>query len=178
VSSVTSGSSGGGGGGENIEMQALVAFQTIISELGQAAADGAASSHCLKKEEEEEEEEEEEGGGEGGVEEEDAWQMEGTDGRLHCTKCLRPLVGEGEEGREDEVPAAVNHEEKGSSTVEEGGEEGGEEEEEEEEFNLELFKMKRQACKLRDELAKKRFAELAMSVKLKETEEEVRLEIN
>eukprot|EP00624_Nannochloropsis_granulata_P004552 evm.model.NODE_32689_length_1839_cov_12.313213.1 len=33
--------------------------------------------------------------------------------------------------------------------------------------------MKRQACKLRDELAKRKFAELAMSVKLKETEEEV-----
>ena len=53
-----------------------------------------------------------------------------------------------------------------------------EREDQAEQINLELFKMKRQACKLRDELAKKKFAELAMSVKLKETEEEVGFHIH
>ncbi|EWM24687.1 hypothetical protein Naga_100839g1 [Nannochloropsis gaditana] len=66
------------------------------------------------------------------------------------TKHAGPKEGEGE-GREG---------------AKEGGKEGVD-------VDLDVFKLKRQACKLRDELAKRRFAELAVSVRLSETEEEV-----
>jgi len=173
VSSVTSGSSEGGRG-QDLEMQALVALQDIVSKMGQVVAGGAtsSSSHCEKEEKEEGKERTEEGV------KEDALQMEGVNEGLQCTKCLRALVGgeEGGEGEEFIAAVGVTQEDKGTSTATremQVGKEREEEEEEEEEFNLEVFKMKRQACKLRDELAKKKFAELAMSVKLKETEEEV-----
>ena len=137
--------------GERMDVQALQALQSIISDL-HAATDAATGAAAAEEEAEEV----------GVVAAHPpspvapalaAEKLKGAEGTAHCAKCLQRLDSGGSEEEDEPSPAR--------SQVQE------------EEFDLEVFKLKRQACKLRDELAKKRFAELAMSVKLKETEEEV-----
>lgn len=77
---------------------------------------------------------------------------------------MEPGEGESEGGSKHAGPKEGEGE--GREGAKEGGKEGVD-------VDLGVFKLKRQACKLRDELARRRFAELAVSVRLSETEEEV-----
>lgn len=95
-----------------------------------------------------------------------------------CAKCQRPMqrqsLGPVDEVKTEENSDSATSAATSTSTGAAEGDEGGGSRYDSEVMMAERFKLMREASRLREELAKKRFAELAVSVKLEEAEEEVK----
>ena len=178
-----------GAGDSDSELQTLQALTNIIAELGNVSSEGSTGSgnggDGMSAEKQEGQDEEDGPNpaassttpekGKANAAEVPAAAAITAAAAACCSKCHGSLAEDGD--AKQKVNAPTVDEETQTATPAAGAAAASDEAPQQEEagagagvFDVDLFKLKRQAAKLRDELAKKRFAEMALDVRLKETE--------